>query len=397
MIPEEGKPGEPPLRLLHLVGDGDRSGLFTRLIEAHDRDRVRPRLATVGSCEPALREAMARLDVPVLSLDGSPPWGGAGAVTRLVGHLRRERIQVLNTHLYHPSVAGQAAGALARTPIRVVTRHHSDYHLRAGRSVHVALDRFTTTLVHRVVAVSEHTRQVLIHREGAPPEKVVTVLNSVDRQRVRVALEADPSELRRRLPVGPGELALVVPARLHPEKGHSTLFRALRLLDSRRVGVAWASLRPKYRVFLLGDGPSRKAYEEEVASLGLAGRVVFMGSRPDAVELMRAADGVVLPSHAEAFGLVVLEALAVGAPLVATTAGGIPELVRHEENALLVPPEDEWTLARALARVLDEPGLRERLAAAGGPKVLEPYTAERMAREYEEVYLDAARERGLRV
>jgi glycosyltransferase involved in cell wall biosynthesis len=146
-----------------------------------------------------------------------------------------------------------------------------------------------------------------------------------------------------------------------------------RLTAQKDLEVALAAMAslPGVRLAVLGDGPERGRLERRAAELGLDGRVRFLGGggRDDVLTLFRAADAVVLSSSWENFPHTVVEALAVGTPVVATAVGGVSEVVRDGENGLLVPPRDAGALAAALRRLVDEPGLRGRLAAAAAPSV----------------------------
>ena len=134
---------------------------------------------------------------------------------------------------------------------------------------------------------------------------------------------------------------LVVVARLHPEKGHEYLFQAMARLKGQT----------DRRVLLLvvGTGPFDQAYREQVRTLGCEEQVRFTGFRRDVPDLMAAADLVVLPSVAEAFGLVLTEALYLGTPVVATRVGGIPEIISDGIDGVLVPPANSEALAKTIA------------------------------------------------
>lgn len=142
--------------------------------------------------------------------------------------------------------------------------------------------------------------------------------------------------------------------RLVPQKGFDVLLQAFATVQQSD---------PAQRLLIAGDGPSRQALEGEIARLGLGDRVILLGSvgRDALPGLYAGAATVVLASRREAFGLAALEAMAAGAPLVATTVGGIPEFAADGENALLVPPDDPEALAIALRRVLDDSELAGRL------------------------------------
>jgi glycosyltransferase involved in cell wall biosynthesis len=153
-----------------------------------------------------------------------------------------------------------------------------------------------------------------------------------------------------------------------------------RITKQKSLGVALDALARVEDVTLLvaGDGPDLPDVRLRAAQLGLDGRVRFLGplARDEVLELFRAADASLLTSSWENFPHTVVEALAVGTPVIATRVGGVPELVRDEENGLLVPPGDVDAVASAVRRLIGEPGLRDRLAAeaARSVKDLRPET-----------------------
>jgi glycosyltransferase involved in cell wall biosynthesis len=172
-----------------------------------------------------------------------------------------------------------------------------------------------------------------------------------------------------------------------------TLAFAGRLTAQKAVGVALAAVAEVDGVslVLLGDGPERPSLERRTADLRLDGRVRFLGggTRDDVLRLFHAADASVLPSAWENFPHTVVEALAVGTPVIATAVGGVPEVVRDGENGLLVPPGDVDALAAAIDRLVHDDGLRERLAAEAAPSV-EPLAEARLLAQVEEELVRAA-------
>ena len=165
-------------------------------------------------------------------------------------------------------------------------------------------------------------------------------------------------------------------ARLHEEKGHRFLFDAIPEIISRAGSV----------VFLLaGDGPHRSALEADIGRRGLSEVVRFLGRREDVPELISLSSVVVLPSLAESFGFTLLEAMSLGKPVVASTTGGIPEVVLDGENGLLVPPADSRALADAICRVLEDPERAQAFGEAGRRRSA-TFTFERMMDGYENIY-----------
>jgi len=342
--------------------------------------------ATLKPIAPWLRDLMTSSGVDVLSCDASTRAEFPLAMGRLARYLHRESIDLVHTHLFWPSVVGLQAATIARTPVRIMTRHYSDYHTRIDKTWHVRLDKLCIRLCDDVIAVSEHTARHLIEVEHAPPEKVQTVLNGFDPTRVQVG-DGSPHEGVRGEFDAEDDYLLVIAGRLHPEKGYEHLFRALpRIRATVEGGV---------HLLVAGDGPFEQEFRRQVAELGCEEDVSFLGFREDAPSLMGAADLVVLPSVAEAFGIAAAEALYVGTPVVATTVGGIPEIVDDGVDGVLVPPADDEALANAIAGLLNDPERRARMAGGGREKVTSRFSFETMVREYESIYDAALRRKGL--
>ena len=363
--------------ILHFAESDDTSGFFPQLAKWHDRGRYRMLFGTLKPMAPWLREFMEREGVGCMSCEARTRAQYPRGWARLIRYLRRERVGILHTHLFEPSAVGLLAGVLAGTRGRVMTRHYSNYHTRIGKKWHVRVDQLCNRMSHAVIAVSQHTADHIVHEEAAPAEKVHVALNGIDFSRVKVSDRDAPARLRREWCPDGGHL-LVVPGRLHPEKGHTYLFQALSTI---RRQVACPVV-----VVVAGAGPFESAYREEVRSLGCEEIVRFLGFRRDISDVIAAADLVVLPSVAEAFGLVVAEALCLGTPIVATHVGGIPEIVEDGIDGVLVPPADSKALADAIVRVLGDPERRRLMVSAGRERVRDRFGFEKMMRAYEQIY-----------
>ncbi|HXE58538.1 MAG TPA: glycosyltransferase [Gemmatimonadales bacterium] len=223
----------------------------------------------------------------------------------------------------------------------------------------------------RIVAVSEATRRRLL-ADGIAPDRVAVVHSAIPIDEVRAAA---PLGVRARLGLAPHRLLAANVAALTPEKGHDTLLAAAAILAPRAPELHWA---------LAGDGPGRPALEDEVLARGLAGRVHLLGHLPDPGRLIADADLFVFPSRAEGLGTTILEAMALGVPVVASAVGGIPELLDGDAG-VLVPPDDPDALAGAIAALLADPTRRRRVAEAGRARAL-AFGDDRMAAATLSVY-----------
>ncbi len=358
----------------HLIDVSADTHYFRALADHHDRSRFDLSVASLAPAGP-LQRAMRERGVGTRAFGRRGPARYPLAIPALRSWLVREAVDVLHLHTFYAGAVGLLAGRLAGVGSVVLTRHHSDHLLRLDRPVHHWVDRRVTRGVDHVIAVSEATRRILVEEERADPARVTVVYNGRepaelpagwDRERTRAALGLD------------GRFVLVTVARLHEEKGHRHLLDAL---------PAILAVVPETVLLLVGAGAEEEALRAQARALGLEGAVRFLGHRDDVPQVMAASDLMVLPSLAESFGFVLVEAMALGLPVVAARTGGIPEVVGEGEGraGLVVPAADSKALAGAVLDLRRDEGLRRRLASAG-PARARRFGAARMVREYEAVY-----------
>jgi glycosyltransferase involved in cell wall biosynthesis len=166
---------------------------------------------------------------------------------------------------------------------------------------------------------------------------------------------------------------------VEPKKGLSVLLKAMEVLK-RRHGM------PPCRLVIVGDGPAREELELLRDRLGLASWIVFVGTRRDIPQVLRSLDIFVLPSLYEGFGIAILEAMAVGKPVIATRVGGIPEFVIPGETGVLIEPGNADMLADAIESLLRDSDQARRMGAKGRVRAQEHYDIVDIVRQHEQVY-----------
>jgi glycosyltransferase involved in cell wall biosynthesis len=276
----------------------------------------------------------------------------AGALAALRRLMAQRRVGIVHTHSSVDSWLATLAARSLRLPV-VRSRH-----------VAIAVGRRAAWVYHladRIVTSGEAVREILV-AAGVRPERVVSIPPGVDVERFHPGVRGDA--VRRELGLAGPVVGMV--ADLRRSKGHAVFLEAVR--DA-------LSVLPGLRGLVVGDGVGRDRVRRLVADLGLAGAVAMTGFRRDVPEVMAALDLLVLPSiKSEATSQVLLQALAVGTPVVATTVGGSPEIVRDGETGWLVPPADAGALAQAMLDALARPGEARRRAAAGQREVRERFS-----------------------
>lgn len=306
---------------------------------------------------PAREERLRRfeaLGVPVtLARHEARSPAGLG---ELCGWLRAERVALLHTHSFKPNLYGRMAGALVRhTGLRTVAHYHNQYDDKWACADTLALERELARASDRLVACSRAVAVHVAERVGVAGADIDVVPNGVQAPHFA---GGDAARARAAFGLPAGVPVVGVVGRLSEQKGQEDFLHA-----ARAIRRAW----PEARFVLAGsadDAGLRARLEALAAHEALAGAVHFLGHVGDMAALYAALDVLAAPSRWEGFGLMLVEAMAAGLPIVATRVGAIPE-VAGERAAVLVPPRDADALAAAVVALLADPARRQAMAEAG--------------------------------
>jgi glycosyltransferase involved in cell wall biosynthesis len=281
---------------------------------------------------------------------------------------------IVHTYLVSANLYGALAARLAGVPAVVTSRRDTGF--SRNWRLRLVEEWLVNPRVVRVAAVCPAVAREARRERGLSAERVVTIPNGVDTAEFDPALH--PREAARsRLGLAGDDAALGVIAHLSPVKGHADLLAAMaRIVEAR----------PRARLFVVGDGVLRAELEAKCRALGLTGRVVFTGARPDVAAVLAALDVVVVPSHTEGLSNALLEAMAMARPVVATAVGGNPDAVEAGTTGLLVPPRDPEALAASVLGLLERPDEARRLGEAARRRVLAEFSLDRMVAGYEALY-----------
>jgi glycosyltransferase involved in cell wall biosynthesis len=293
---------------------------------------------------------------------------------RLVRFLRARKPDVVHAHLIHGDLYGTLAARLTRVPYVISTKHNDDAFRQRG--FYAWLDRTAAHCQDRIITISHHLKRFHVDVEGLPADRIVTIHYGLDPSAFLQGVGEDV-DVRAELDVPTDTPLAGVVGRLTEQKGHAYLLEAF---------AAVVQEFPSARLLVVGDGKLRPALERQVAHLGLCGSVTFTGRRENVPHIMLALDVLVMPSLWEGFGLVLLEAMAAGKPLVASRVSAIPEIVVDGETGFLVPPGDSHSLAQTLLKVLRDPELGRRMGRKGRARLEREFSVEKMVRATERIY-----------
>lgn len=296
------------------------------------------------------------------------------------GILRQQRFDLIHSHGYRADVIGIMLSKWLRLPL-VSTCHGfvpNDRRLRFYNS----LDTYILRHFDSVVAVSDQMKKDLV-ASGVPATRIQVIANAVS-SGVDGASPEKRAAVREQLGIRNADFVFGYVGRLSEEKGLDYLLRAA---GDRPAGQAAA------RILLVGDGPRRQELEQHARARGIDDRVHFVGFQSDTSAWYQAMDAFVLPSLTEGTPMALLEAMAQGLPVVATSVGGVPAVVTHRENGLLVPPGDSDSLLAAMNEVARDCALRNQLSAGAIRTVRDRYGVEAWTGKMRDLYRTTAQER----
>jgi len=277
--------------------------------------------------------------------------------------------RVIHAHWWLPAGLAGALASLAMGKPLVITTHGTDVELLPQTPWAMPLARFVFSRARAITCGSTYLRQQLLSLGVADAGRLHVIPMPVS-----PLFEGEPPAAIR------SQDEILTVARLTEQKGIDTLIRAMAVLRDRGC---------RARLKIIGDGPERASLEKEAQALGLGDCVAFLGmlAQRELPQHYASCAVFVLPSLREGTGLVLVEALLCGAPVIATDYGGVTDIVRDQETGLLVPAGDSIALAEAIQRLLEDRLLAQRLAANGRAWVLPRFAGQQVAARFREIYL----------
>jgi len=352
----------------------------------------------IGGAEAQIRDVVTRLDrsrfTPVVAwLKGvgelAPEFEAGGVPTVNLGMdrhrlsigpairlLRSIKPHIVHTHLGKADVIGAVAARSTGVPVLVSTKHNEDAYLRCPPVAAVA--HGVARMADRVVVISDAVGRFLRRTIRIPEGHLRRIRYGFPANGRRAGTDPLVSvELRRELRLEPRAMIVTCVARLTKQKGLLDLLRAMSRLREAA---------PRARLLIVGRGEMGAKLRQVVDLLGLRSAVRFLGFRRDIRRILRGSDLMVLPSHWEGFGLVLLEAMEAGIPILGTRVGAIPEVVVDGETGLLVTPGDPDALATGLVRLLRHPDVAAEMGLAGRRRLGEEFGMRKAVEAHEDFY-----------
>ncbi|MFQ5532351.1 MAG: GT4 family glycosyltransferase PelF [Candidatus Methylomirabilales bacterium] len=301
------------------------------------------------------------------------------ALGKLRRLFRRFRPHIVHTHTAKAGTLGRLAAWLSGVPVTVHTFHghvFQGYFPAPLSHLFVGIERTLARWTSRIVALTEGQRRELLALGIGDPDRTVAIPPGLELAPF-LRCEEQRGHLRRDMALPPDALLVGIVGRLVPIKGHRTFLRAARLV---------AAALPSASFLVVGDGELRPQLEADASNLGLQDRVRFLGWCHDLPRIYADLDCLALSSQNEGVPVCLLEAMAAGVPVVATSVGGVPDLVMQGVTGSLVPPEDPQELAEAILNILRDSTRARQMSAAARRHVYPRYDMGSLLTATEKLY-----------
>lgn len=296
-----------------------------------------------------------------------------GAVLRLAKFLRSENVDILHTHLFYSGLIAILAKRFGGRSIVALMRHHTSVVRLLGSGLHVKVDKWMAEKADRVLTVSNAARSYMQEVDGIKNEIDVVHLG-FDFERLTPNV-AERLRFRREFGIGDDDLVIGYVANFAHGKGHVQLIKAFEKISA---GI------PNARLLFAGRGEISEV--NDAAARFPAGQIIFAGWQNDIAPFLNALDIFVQPSLSEAFSQVIMEAMGVGLPVIATNVGGAREVIVNGENGVLIEPNDISAISDQVIRLSGDSEMRRRLGVAGRKTVTWNFTAEQMVERQYDLY-----------
>lgn len=284
--------------------------------------------------------------------------------TQLLKILQQEEPDLLHLHLWNPGACRYAFKTFD-TYLKQATAKNKNPKLMATEHDPFPLSGFKRTIKKKCLSKTNHTitvshanQELMLSLYPELKTHISTIHNGLDLNAFNTTLKSfhaqDYNKIRHEtFHTVNKDFVILSIAALHPRKGLHYLLEAFALLAAKKQDI---------KLIIAGEGPQKKELEKFIKRLKLSGKVEIIGHQDNIPFLLKSSDLFVLPSIKEAFGLVLLESMAAGLAIVASAVGGIPEIIEHEKNGILVEPHDTQALQKALLDMINSPALREKIA-----------------------------------
>lgn len=313
------------------------------------------------------------------------------ATINLYRYLKKNRYHIVHTHNSKAGFIGRLSAKLAGVPVIIHTVHGFAFHDQEPlwrRMLFRNLERMASTCCDRMIFISRPLIDWALKEKITSTEKIVKIYSGIELDRFKPVSDDEKKQAKIRWGINPDDPVAGIVSKLWEGKGHKILIKAFKELTK--------DLK-KAKLFIVGEGYLEDELRSYAKELGISESIVFTGFRFNVSEVMACFDISVLPSFFEGMGRVLIEAMAMKIPVVASNVGGIPDIVKENKNGILVPPGNVSELSEAMKKLLTNPEMSISMGKYGHQKATETFGAESMSEKILNIYKECLKEKGLKL
>jgi len=359
---------ENKIKIVYLINSlalGGAEKLLLDICRLIDKDKFEVFVCTVNGSGP-LYSQFEKLGIN-LKIFQKKSKIGLNVIGQIYKFLKEIKPQIVHTHLFAGDTWGRIAAIFARTPIIIVTEHNLN--LDEGfikKLIKLILSWFTD----KIIAVSEGVRDYSIKIEKIKADKLEVVYNGIDLEKFA---------FRGYKPIDLANVKAGVVARLEKQKGHQYLIAALPLILKKY---------PNLILNIIGTGSLEHELQSQIENLNIKDKVIFRGAQLELDKILEQMDLFILPSVWEGLGIAILEAQAVGVPVLASNVGGVKEIVIDKKTGLLFEPKDPQGIFEAVDNLILNPNLQKEIVDNAYNQVIKKFSLDQMIKAYTDLYLN---------
>jgi glycosyltransferase involved in cell wall biosynthesis len=364
-----------PVKFCHVLEFSNFNRLLYNSIKYSDREKFEYTVITFEA-EGALHEQLAELGVRAFSVKHTSRRQALKTFWKLYRFFRREKIEIVQTHLFDPSLIALAAARLARVPVTIFSGHHSHEVPLYNRPLLTFIDGLNGRLLATgTLAPSENMKDIFVEQQKIPASRIEVIHHGFDLERWREQSRAG-SDFKKDLGIE-NKIVFGAVGRLFWVKDFENLIAAFKPVAEKRDDVV---------LLIVGEGADQEKLQNFVDAEGLAGRVILTGARADIASVMNGFDVFVHSALAESFGMVFIEALALGKPIISTRVGVVLEFIEDGRNGFLVEPKNVPQMTAAMFKMLEQKEDWQKMGEEGR-RATEDFAVQKTQRLCDEYYL----------
>jgi len=371
------------INILHIYQNSKIGGVqqqLLSLLKAYSRERFNPIFCCLGPKEEIGKEIeetkIGFIPLNKLRYNRFSP----GIVLELYRLMKKKQIHVVRTHRYRSNLYGRLAAFLAGVPVIIASVH--DNYRTDKRPKRRIMNRILSKITDKIVAVSENVKEDIIRYDSIDPSKIEVIPNGIDVERFNP--EKNTTDIRKEFSLEEDDIVIGFIGRIVPAKGLEYLLNALPYLKEEFKSI---------KLLIVGEGSLVEELKERAKKNNILDNILFIGRRRDIPEILASINIFVMPSIAEGLPNALLEAMAMGKPIVTTEVGGIPEIVKNGFNGLLVPPRDTLSLSKAIKELISNDRLAAKLGQAARDLVHDNLSIKAIAQKWQSLYLSILKEK----